>query len=194
MAEYLTNDTELTGIADAIRAKGGTGASLLYPTGFVSAIQAIETTGGVPEGGTTGQVLQKASNTDYDCEWATAAVPEGVPSGGTTGQVLRKASATDYDCEWATVSIPAASSALSVTLASGSWTSATPPTQTVTATGVTSSNNVIIGLAASITSAQYDAACAAKLVCTAQGTNSLTFTCYGTEPTENIPISVVILG
>ena len=83
---------------------------------------------------------------------------------------------------------------LTVTLASGSWTSATPPTQTVTASGVTSSNNVITGLAASITSAQYDAACAAKLVCTAQSTDSLTFTCYGTEPTENIPISVVILG
>lgn len=41
--DYLTTDTELTSIADAIRTKGGTSASLVYPTGFVSAIQAIST-------------------------------------------------------------------------------------------------------------------------------------------------------
>jgi len=46
MADYLTNDTDLTSVADAIRAKGGTSASLTYPTGFVSAIQAIPTGGG----------------------------------------------------------------------------------------------------------------------------------------------------
>lgn len=41
--DYLTTDTELTSIADAIRAKGGTSASLEYPTEFVSAIEAIST-------------------------------------------------------------------------------------------------------------------------------------------------------
>lgn len=84
--------------------------------------------------------------------------------------------------------------ALSLTLASGSWSSATPPTQTITATGVTATNNIIVGIGSGITSAQYDAATAAKLVCTAQGANSITITAYGTTPTENIPISVVILG
>ena len=43
MAEYLTNDTDLKKVADAIRAKGGTSAQLVYPAGFVSAIQAIQT-------------------------------------------------------------------------------------------------------------------------------------------------------
>ena len=43
MADYLTTDTELTSVADAIRSKGGTSASLVYPSGFVSAIQAIST-------------------------------------------------------------------------------------------------------------------------------------------------------
>ena len=43
MADYLTTDTELTSIANAIRTKGGTSASLVYPTGFVSAINAIST-------------------------------------------------------------------------------------------------------------------------------------------------------
>lgn len=41
--DYLTNDTDLKKVADAIRAKGGTSAPLAYPSGFVSAIQAIQT-------------------------------------------------------------------------------------------------------------------------------------------------------
>lgn len=39
--DYLTNDTDIKKVADAIRAKGGTSAALVYPEGFVSAIQAI---------------------------------------------------------------------------------------------------------------------------------------------------------
>ena len=46
MAEYLTNTTDLTKVATAIRAKGGTSSPLVYPDGFVTAIQAIETGGG----------------------------------------------------------------------------------------------------------------------------------------------------
>jgi len=42
---YLTTDTELTSVANAIRTKGGTSAVLTYPAGFVSAIQAIPTGG-----------------------------------------------------------------------------------------------------------------------------------------------------
>ena len=43
MAEYLTNTNDLTKVASAIREKGGTSASLVYPDGFVVAIQAIQT-------------------------------------------------------------------------------------------------------------------------------------------------------
>ena len=43
MAEYLINATDLTKIASAIKEKGGTSAPLVYPGGFVSAIQAIQT-------------------------------------------------------------------------------------------------------------------------------------------------------
>ena len=46
MAEYLTNTTDLTAVADAIRVKGGTSDTLVYPDGFVTAIQSIDTTGG----------------------------------------------------------------------------------------------------------------------------------------------------
>ena len=41
MAEYLTNTTDLTSVANAIRTKGGTTEPLTYPDEFVSAIQAI---------------------------------------------------------------------------------------------------------------------------------------------------------
>ena len=46
MAIYRTTDTELTSIANAIRAKTGGSSSLVYPTGFVSAINGISTGGG----------------------------------------------------------------------------------------------------------------------------------------------------
>lgn len=41
MAEYLAKSEDLTAVADAIRAKGGTDAQLTFPGGFVGAVQAI---------------------------------------------------------------------------------------------------------------------------------------------------------
>ena len=41
MAEYLTNTTDLTSVANAIRSKSGTTGLLTYPDEFVSVIQAI---------------------------------------------------------------------------------------------------------------------------------------------------------
>ena len=41
--EYLTNNTDLKKVADAIREKGGTSAALQYPDGFVAAIGEITT-------------------------------------------------------------------------------------------------------------------------------------------------------
>lgn len=58
---------------------------------------------GVPNGGTTGQVLKKKSSTDYDTEWADESgggTEHGIPSGGTSGQILSKNSNTDYDVKW----------------------------------------------------------------------------------------------
>lgn len=43
MANYKVTDAELISIADAIRLKGGTSASLAFPSGFVSAVQSIPT-------------------------------------------------------------------------------------------------------------------------------------------------------
>jgi hypothetical protein len=58
------------------------------------------TVGDVPDGGTTGQVLTKASNADQDVDWTT---PEYLPAGGTVNQVLSKNSSTDFDVSWQTV-------------------------------------------------------------------------------------------
>ena len=46
MTDYLTTDTDLAAVANAIRTKGGTSNPLTYPAGFVSAIEAIPTSGG----------------------------------------------------------------------------------------------------------------------------------------------------
>lgn len=48
MAEYLTNDTDLKKVADAIREKGGTTEKLTYPGGFAAAIAAISSGSGIP--------------------------------------------------------------------------------------------------------------------------------------------------
>jgi len=53
---------------------------------------------GLPDGGTDGQVLTKASSTDGDADWEDPAT--SVPDGGAKDQVLAKKSATDGDTQW----------------------------------------------------------------------------------------------
>lgn len=62
MSNYLVDGSDLTDIADAIRAKGGTSAELEFPQGFVDAVEAI------PSGGSSAYteqsvILTLASNT-----------------------------------------------------------------------------------------------------------------------------------
>lgn len=40
--EYLVNSSDLTAVADTIRAKGGTSDALAFPDGFVEAVQGIQ--------------------------------------------------------------------------------------------------------------------------------------------------------
>ena len=46
MANYITTDTELINIANAIREKGGTTEALSYPDGYIAAIEDMQTGGG----------------------------------------------------------------------------------------------------------------------------------------------------
>ena len=61
MAELLTNTTDLTKVASAIREKGGTSDPLVYPDGFVTAIGNIQT-----GGGTTPEAPGDITFYDYD--------------------------------------------------------------------------------------------------------------------------------
>ena len=56
----------------------------------------------IPSGGTTGQVLSKSANGNYQLTWNSLPDDE-LPAGGSTGQVLQKSSGTDGDVEWATL-------------------------------------------------------------------------------------------
>ena len=76
---------------------------------------------------------------------------------------------------------------VTVTLASVSWSN---NTQTVSVTGVTDTNNVVVSPSGrDSTTAWADG----EVLCTSQGSNTLTFTCT-TTPTADITVSVVILG
>lgn len=71
-------------------------------------------------------------------------------------------------------------------LAAADWVNSA---QTITVTGVTANNIVLVGPAPA-SAADY---AVGGVLCTAQGANSLTFTCTDT-PTNDITLSVVILG
>lgn len=54
-------------------------------------------TGDIPSGGSSGQVLKKNSDTNYDVAWGSV---YSIPSGGSSNQVLKKNSSTNYDVSW----------------------------------------------------------------------------------------------
>ncbi|MBO5967256.1 MAG: tail fiber protein [Clostridia bacterium] len=59
----------------------------------------------LPSGGRAGQVLKKATNSDFIVEWANESGDgNSLPAGGTSGQILAKASNDNYDVEWITPS------------------------------------------------------------------------------------------
>lgn len=77
-------------------------------------------------------------------------------------------------------------SKVSITLAAASWSS---NAQTVTVSGVTADNTVMISPAP----ASQEAYTKAGVYCSAQAANSLTFTCK-TAPTAALTVNIVILG
>lgn len=117
MAEYLTNTTDLTLVADAIRIKGGTTELLTYPDEFVTAIQAIQTgtelqiivsvTSGATVTATKGSMSVSGTSVNGTCtltvpepgEWAVSATLGGQTSNSNIVNVV-----SSYDTSLAFIS------------------------------------------------------------------------------------------
>ena len=109
----------------------------------------------------------------------------GMLKGDGSGGVSAATGGTDF-------ALPVTEISASLTTA---WSgTAAPYYQVVTVSGVTSSKKIIVGLSASATDAQFEAAADAMLRVSAQGTNSITIKAHGTKPTITIPILVMIVG
>lgn len=80
MSDYKVTDTQLSSIADAIRTKAGVSSQLAFPSGFISAVQAI------PTGSCVYVSKTITSNGEYDptddSADAYSHVTVSVPSGG----------------------------------------------------------------------------------------------------------------
>ena len=119
----------------------------------------------------------QVSDTAYwsSWDWVTATAP-------SQNAVYDKISAMDTTIGWK----QSQHSSISVTLSSSGWSSST---QTVTATWVTASNTVIVSPAPSSLTDYADAG----IYCSAQASNSLTFSC-DTEPENDIVVNVLIMN
>lgn len=83
MADYLANGNDLTAIANAIRAKGGTSASLEFPNDFIDAVGDIVSVSDVPQ----------RSSSDLSASGATVTAPSGYYSADVT-KTISSGSAT----------------------------------------------------------------------------------------------------
>ena len=68
------------------------------------------------------------------------------------------------------------------------------PVQTINVTGMTATSIAWVGLPETANAQQRDAARKAVMSPTAQGTNSITLTCDGVQPTVDLPILIYISG
>lgn len=80
MANYIASDTDLTSVANAIRTKGGTSASLIFPSGFVSAVQNIPSGGGGSTLITKNIIANGTYNASSDSADGYSSVTVAVPS------------------------------------------------------------------------------------------------------------------
>ena len=75
MAYRKVDESSLTAVADAIRTKGGTSETLVFPSGFVSAVQAIEAGGGGLSNIERTLLTTSASNSSFDALMRENPVP-----------------------------------------------------------------------------------------------------------------------
>lgn len=122
----IVNDNSLTSVANAIRSKGGTSADLLFPDGFVSAIQNINP--GFNTQSKTGIIPTESSvtvtpDTGYD---ALSSVQINGISSTYVGSDIDRNDSTDLTASGATVSVPAGYYASTASKSVSSGTEGTP--------------------------------------------------------------------
>ena len=92
--EYSVNQSDLVSVANAIRTKGGTSETLVFPDGFVSAVQAIQTGGGGDsvtddgDGNITINALYSFTYTDDGNGNLTGSTVSGTSSTDDSGNVI----------------------------------------------------------------------------------------------------------
>jgi hypothetical protein len=90
MAEYIIQDSTLTDIADAIRAKDGSSAPILTED-MADAIAAIPSGGGITPTGTKQiSITQNGTTTEDVTQYANAEITVNVPSGASLPSVISK--------------------------------------------------------------------------------------------------------
>ena len=112
---YTTNSDELTSIADAIRTKGGTSAALVYPTGFVSAINDI-----TPDPNYVGPGVPRRSSSDLTASGATVTAPAGYYASAASKAVASGSARTPATTITANPTISVSSTGLITASVSGS--------------------------------------------------------------------------
>ena len=122
MTEYLTNTTDLTKIASAIREKGGTSDLLVYPDGFVTAIGNIQTGVAKPK------FVQ--STTHSDDAWLSVCYGNGkfvaVANVNFNGDASASAYSTD-GINWTLSTMPVAANWNSVCYGNGTFVAVDSP-------------------------------------------------------------------
>lgn len=83
-------DADLTSVANAIRAKGGTSAQMAFPTGFVNAVNAIPT-GGSPTGTKQITITENGTTTEDVAAYADAEITVNVQGGGGGSKAVEAA-------------------------------------------------------------------------------------------------------
>ena len=89
MSNYLVSDTELTSIANAIRTQNGSNSSLIFPNGFVSAINQLGSggSGSIPSATITFNIVETSDGAIDDSAIVTAYVEFLYPKADVPGIV-----------------------------------------------------------------------------------------------------------
>ena len=83
--------------------------------------------------------------------------------------------------------------AISVPYASWNGSSA-PYTATVSVSGATAYNLIVVGIASNATAEQYQAFSDGQIICSGQSNGSITLKAFGDKPNTALPISVLIIS